>query len=129
MFKYIIFAAIMLLSTYGVIANTENTQQVQVDMPQVGIQPIVFYIVNKTNGSTKVCISSGNICNEIPGTATVSEDMAFFDLSHNQGESFNMNLINFLETTYTQDNGMICGQSSSCESENYCTAVLTCKKD
>jgi hypothetical protein len=129
MFKSIIFAAIMLFSSYGVTANTANTQQVQVDMPQVGIQTIVFYIVNKTNGSTKVCVSSGNICNEIPGTATVSEEIAFFDLSHNQGENFNINLINFLETTYTQENVMSCRQSSSCGSENDCTAVLTCKKD
>ncbi|KKO49601.1 hypothetical protein VT06_05225 [Arsukibacterium sp. MJ3] len=129
MFKSIIFAAIMLFSSYGVTANTANTQQVQVDIPQVGIQPIVFYIVNKTNGSTKVCVSSGNICNEIPGTGTVSEDMAFFELSHNNGENFNISLINFLETEYTQDNGMSCRQSSTCGSDNDCTAVLTCKKD
>lgn len=129
MFKSIIFAAILLFSSYGVSANTTYDQQVQTDISQVGIQPIVFYIVNKTNGSTQVCVSSGKVCNQIPGTATVSEDMAFFELSHNNGENFNISLINFLETEYAQDNGMSCRQSSSCGSDNDCTAVLTCKKD
>lgn len=129
MFKSMIFAAIVLFSSYGVSANTTNNQKVQTDISQVGIQPVVFYIVNTTNNSTLVCVSSGNKCNEIPGTATVSDDMAFFELSHDYGKNFNISLMNFLETKYTQDNGMSCRQSSSCSSDNGCTAELVCKKD
>jgi hypothetical protein len=124
-----IITAILLFTSYGMSANITNRQQVQTDISQVGIQPIVFYIVKLTNGITEVCVSSGTFCNQIPGTGTVSEDMAFFELSHNNGENFNISLINFLETVYTQDNGMSCRQSSTCGSDNDCTAVLTCKKD
>lgn len=112
----------------NVLRNTSNGQQVQTDMAQVVAQPMVFQIVNTSSGGVAVCVSSGNICTQISGSATASEHMAYFDLSHNNGQNFNLNLRNFLENNYTRDNDMICSQSSSCSSDGYCTVHMTCSK-
>ena len=113
----------------NVLRNTSNGQQVQTDMAQIVVQPMLFTIVNTSSGGVIVCVSSGNTCDQISGSATASEDMAYFDLSHNNGQNFNLNLRNFLENHYTRDNDMICSQSSSCSSDgSRCTVHMTCRK-
>jgi hypothetical protein len=112
----------------NVLRNTSNGQQVQTDMAQVAVQSMQFQIVNSTTGGVMVCVSTGSYCNEISGSATASNDMAYFDLEHSYGQAFNDRLRDFLDMTYKSDNGMICSQSTSCDSSNNCEVNMTCRK-
>jgi hypothetical protein len=113
----------------NVLRNTSNGQQVQTDMAQVVAQPMVFSIINTLTGGISVCVSSGNYCNMLSGSATASEHMAYFDLSHNNGQNFNEALRGFLLSNYQQDKGMICNTSTSCSSNgDSCTIHMTCSK-
>ncbi|WP_372628189.1 hypothetical protein [Arsukibacterium sp.] len=113
----------------NVLRNTSNGQQVQTDLSQVVAQPMLFTIINTPSGGVAVCASSGNYCNMLSGSATASENMAYFDLSHNNGQNFNEALRGFLLSNYQQDNGMICNTSTSCSSNgDSCTIHMTCRK-
>lgn len=112
-----------------VMRNSSNGQQVKQDMEAATAQPLQFQIINTVSGATKVCAVSGAYCNEIAGSATASNNMASFNLSHDKGSAFNENLRNFLEDVYRVGNEMTCSQSTSCSSDGKnCTINMTCRK-
>ncbi|CAM3783364.1 hypothetical protein [Rheinheimera salexigens] len=112
----------------NMLRNSSNGQQVQQGMALVTVQPIQFQIFNSISGAVKICVSSGSFCEEIQGYGTASNNMASFELSHNQGQNFNTALRDFIERAYQVDKQMTCSQSTSCSSENHCTVRLTCIK-
>lgn len=104
-----------------------NGQQVKQEMETVTAQPLQFLIMNTNSGATKVCAVSGAFCNQINGSATTSNNMASFELHHNNGVEFNKDLRNFLENVYEVDYGMHCSQSTSCSLDgSRCTITLRC---
>ena len=112
-----------------VMRNSSNGQQVKQDMEAATAQPLQFQIINTVSGATKVCAVSGAYCNEIAGSATASNNMANFNLSHDKGGAFNENLRRFLDGVYRVGNEMTCSQSTSCSSDGKnCTINMACRK-
>lgn len=105
-----------------------NGQQVQADLSQVVSKPMQFQINVSTTNAVTVCVSTGSFCHDIEGTASATDSTAYFDLSHQRGQDFNDNLRDFLDHTYKQDSGMICQQSTSCDSDDNCTITMRCQK-
>lgn len=112
-----------------IMRNSSNGQQVKQEMGEATAQPLQFHIFNSVSGATKICAVSGPDCNEIAGSATVSNNMASFNLYHDKGDRFNRNLRNFLEGIYQDGREMTCSQSTSCSSDGKnCTINMTCRK-
>lgn len=110
-----------------IMSYSANGQQVKQEMETVTAQSLQFLIMNTNSGTTQVCAVSGAFCNQINGSATTSNNMASFELHHNNGAVFNKDLRNFLEDVYEGDYGMHCSQSTSCSLDgSRCTITLSC---
>lgn len=110
-----------------IMGYSANGQQVKQEMETVTAQPLQFLITNTDSGATKVCAVSGAFCSPINGSVTTSNNMAIFELHHNNGAVFNKDLRNFLEDVYQGDYGMHCSQSTACSLDgSKCTITLRC---
>lgn len=116
------------LNLYDRLMNdSKNEKELREELANEQETSSKFILINTSGGGNQVCVDDGQVCTVIDGNISISSSFANADLSHSHGFKFNLELAEWLNEWFEEQNSLICSQRMSCDHANNCTVTLSCR--